>query len=132
MRKFKVNVNGVSYNVEVQEEGVVVNAAPAAVAVAAAPVPAPTAAPAPAPAVAKSAPVEVAAGDTTINSPMPGKIVKVLVKVGDKVKKGDNIVILEAMKMQNEIPTMVAGTVKSISVSAGQGVKPGEVLAVIG
>ena len=63
---------------------------------------------------------------------MPGKIVKVVAAAGAAVKKGEVVVILEAMKMQNEIVAPVDGTVKSINVAAGQSVKPGEVMAVIG
>lgn len=135
MRKFKVNVNGVAYNVEVQEEGVAISAAPAAAA-APAPVAAPvaTATPAAAPAAApapKAAPAEVAAGDTPITAPMPGKVSKVIAKEGTTVKKGDVIMLLEAMKMQNEIGAPAAGVVKSVNVAAGESVKPGQVLAVI-
>ena len=135
MRKFKVNVNGVAYNVEVAEEGVVVSAAPVAAAPAAAPAPvaaapAPAAAPAAAP-VAAAAPVEVAAGDTTVTAPMPGKVSKIMKKAGDKIAKGECIMTLEAMKMQNEIGSPVAGTIKSINVNKGDNVKPGAVMAVI-
>ena len=119
MRKFKVNVNGVAYNVEVAEEGVVAVAAPAAAPVAAAPV---AAAPAPV----------AAAGDTTMNAPMPGSVSKIVAKEGQTVKKGDVIIMLEAMKMQNEMASPVAGTVKSIAVSVGESVKPGQVMAIIG
>ena len=138
MRKFKVNVNGVAYTVEVAEEGVVaapVAAAPAPVAAApapvAAPAPAPVAAPAPAPAAAP-APAVVAAGDTPLNAPMPGKVSKLVAKVGDAVKKGDVVLMLEAMKMQNEIAAPVDGTVKSINVTVNENVKPGQTMAVIG
>ena len=134
MRKFKVMVNGVAYDVEVQEEGMTVApaAAPAlAPAPAAAPTPvvapAPAAAPAPAPKAA-----EVGAGDTALNAPMPGKVTKIVAKEGDAVKKGDIIMVLEAMKMQNEIGAPVAGVVKSINVNAGENVKPGQTMAVIG
>jgi glutaconyl-CoA/methylmalonyl-CoA decarboxylase subunit gamma len=119
MRKFKVSVNGVSYNVEVQEEGMVVSPTPAA------------AAQAPPLAAAAPAPVKVAAGETPSAAPMPGKISKILTKVGDKVKKGDILLLLEAMKMQNEIAAPVSGTVKSINVAPGQSVKPGDVMVVI-
>ena len=111
MRKFKVNVNGVAYNVEVAEEGVVAVAAPAA-----APVAAPVA----------------AAGDTTMNAPMPGSVSKIVAREGQVVKKGDVIIMLEAMKMQNEMASPVAGTVKSIAVSVGESVKPGQLMAIIG
>ena len=136
MRKFKVNVNGVAYNVEVAEEGVVAVAAPAAAPVAAA-APAPVAA-APAPVAAAPAPVAAApapvaaAGDTTMNAPMPGSVSKIVAKEGQAVKKGDVIIMLEAMKMQNEMASPVAGTVKSIAVSVGESVKPGQIMAIIG
>ena len=134
MRKFKVNVNGTSYNVEVAEEGVVVSAAPVAVAApVAAAAPAPVAA-APAPAAAPAAaaaPVEVAAGDSTVTAPMPGKVSKINKKAGDKIAKGECIMTLEAMKMQNEIGSPIAGTIKSINVNKGDNVKPGVVMAVI-
>ena len=138
MRKFKVNVNGVAYTVEVAEEGVVA-AAPVAAAPVAAPAPAPVAAapvaaaPAPAPAAAPApAPAAVAAGDTPLTAPMPGKVSKIVAKAGDAVKKGDVVLMLEAMKMQNEIAAPVDGTVKSINVDVNENVKPGQIMAVIG
>jgi glutaconyl-CoA decarboxylase len=135
VRIFKVNVNGVSYNVEVQEEGAAISAVPAATVIpAAAPVSAVVEAPAAAPAAAaavKAAPAEVAAGDTPITAPMPGKVSKITAKEGTTVKKGDVIMLLEAMKMQNEIGAPAAGVVKSINIAAGESVKPGQVLAVI-
>jgi len=137
MRKFKVNVNGTSYTVEVAEEGVVSVAAPAA-AIAAAPAPAAApvaaapvaAAPAPAAAAAPAA-AEVGAGDTPIAAPMPGKVSKIMKKAGEKIAKGECIMTLEAMKMQNEIGAPVGGTIKSINVNKGDGVKPGQIMAVI-
>ena len=114
MRKLRVTVNGVTYHVEVAEEGDFMA------------VPAPVAAP-----VADPAPVEISANDTLIKAPMPGKVTKIMVNAGDSLKKGDIIMILEAMKMQNEIGAPAGGKIKSIKVSAGQSVKPGEVLAVI-
>ena len=117
MRKFKVNVNGVAYNVEVAEEGVVAVAAPVAAA--------------PAPVAAAPAPV-AAAGDTTMTAPMPGSVSKIVAKEGQTVKKGDVIIMLEAMKMQNEMASPVAGTVKSINVAVGESVKPGQIMAIIG
>ena len=130
MRKFKVNVNGVAYNVEVAEEGVVAVAAPAAAPAPVAAAPAPVAA-APAPVAAAPAPV-AAAGDTTMTAPMPGSVSKIVAKEGQTVKKGDVIIMLEAMKMQNEMASPVAGVVKSINVSVGESVKPGQIMAIIG
>ncbi|MBP1765584.1 MAG: gcdC [Firmicutes bacterium] len=130
MKKFNVTVNGVSYEVAVEEISAAAPAAPVK------PITS-TAQPAPAPVVssptaAVSAPVQVGQAETPINSPMPGKIIKIMVEVGQEVKKGEIILILEAMKMQNEIPAPVAGAIKSIHVNTAQNVKPGEVLAVIG
>ena len=67
-----------------------------------------------------------------IDAPMPGKILEVKVSVGQAVKAGDTLVILEAMKMQNEIPATVDGTVKAINCSAGQSVKVRDSLVIIG
>jgi glutaconyl-CoA/methylmalonyl-CoA decarboxylase subunit gamma len=133
MKKFNVTVNGVSYEVAVEEvssaTAPVLTVAPVATTPAPVATPAPAAAPAPA---ATPAPAAVGAGDTTVNAPMPGKVVKVLLQAGQAVKKGEVVLILEAMKMQNEISSPVAGTIKSVQVTSGQNVKPGEILAVIG
>lgn len=126
MKKFNITVNGTAYQVEVEE----VKAAKAVAAPAAKAAAAPAAPKASAPA-APAAPAQVGAGETGVPSPMPGKIVKVIAKAGETVKKGDVLMILEAMKMQNEITAPVDGTVKSINVAADQSVKPNEVLAVI-
>ncbi|WP_425060015.1 Glutaconyl-CoA decarboxylase subunit gamma [Sporomusa carbonis] len=123
MRKFKVNVNGILYNVEAQEERLIVAAAPIAQAAT------PTAlASAPAQTIT---PVEFVAGDSPVKAPMPGKITKIIAQEGDIVNKGDVLMLLEAMKMQNEIGAPAGGTVKFINVTNGQSVKPGEVIAVI-
>ena len=119
MKKFNITVNGQAYEVEVEEVGGAAAAPRAA---------APKAAPAPAAAPAAAA----AAGETAIAAPMPGKVLKVNVTVGQAVNAGDNLLILEAMKMQNEIVAPVDGSVKAINVAAGQAVQAGEVLAVIG
>lgn len=127
MKKFNINVNGTKYEVEIEEvKAAVKAAAPAAKA-------APAAAPAApkAPAAAAPAPAEVGAGDTAVASPMPGKIIKVVAEAGQAVKKGDVLMILEAMKMQNEITATADGTIKSINVAADQSVKTNDILAVI-
>jgi biotin carboxyl carrier protein len=128
MKKFNVKINGVSYEVEVEE---VASASPAAVVKPAAPAAAAPVKPA-APAAAPVAKAAVGAGDTGVNAPMPGKITKVVAEVGKQVAAGEVLVILEAMKMQNEITAPKAGVVKGVNVAVGQGVKPGEVLVVIG
>ena len=130
--KYKITLNDRVYEVEV-ERGVaqVVNeydyVAPAP---AAAPVPA--AAPAPAPAAAPApAPVAAAAGEKVL-SPMPGTILNVLVKAGDTVTEGQNLMVLEAMKMENEILAPKAGKVVQVAVSKSSTVATGDLLAVIG
>lgn len=129
MKKYKVTVNGIAYNVEVQEEGLAITAAPPAPA--ASVKPSPVVIPA-MPAAPATAVVEVAAGETPVSAPMPGKITKVLIKEGEQVKKGDVIMLLEAMKMQNEISAPVDGKIKLLNVTAGQSVKTADVMAVIG
>ena len=123
--KYKVTLNGRTYEVEVEAgkamlldeyEAIVPTAAPAA----------PAAAPAPA------APAAVAAGETAVNSPMPGNIFKVECKVGDAVKAGDTLVVLEAMKMENAVTTDYAGTVKQVLVQPGENVATDAVLVEIG
>ena len=126
MKKFNIKVNGNSYEVEIEEVKAQVAAPAAKAAAPAAPVAAPKAP------VAPKAQAAVGAGDTPVNAPMPGKIVKLVASAGQTVKKGEVLLILEAMKMQNEISAPVDGTVKAFNVAAGQNVKPGEVLAVIG
>lgn len=130
MRQFNITVNGQTYQVEVEEVGGAVTAAPvrAAAPVAAAPVAAaPKAAPAPA-----AAPKAAAGAGDPVKSPMPGNILDVKVKVGDKVTNGTCLVVLEAMKMENEIPAPKDGTVTSVLVAKGATVSAGDVLVTIG
>ena len=129
MKNLIVTVNGVAYNVTV-EEGVAsaaAPAAPAAPAAAAAPAPAPAAAPAPAPAAEPAAPAGTA-GAMAVNAPMPGNILDVRVKPGDSVKAGDTLLILEAMKMENEISAPQDRTVASVDVRKGDVVASGTLL----
>ena len=118
MRKFSITVNGQTYEVEVEELGAV--SAPAAPVAPVAPAaPAPVAA-APAPKAApKPAAKPAAAGSVSVTAPMPGNINAVRVTVGQAVKKGDDLVILEAMKMENEIKAPSDGTVASVNVTKG-------------
>lgn len=120
MRKFNISVNGTSYNVEVEELGAF-----------SAPVPAPAvpAAPAAVPAAPKAA--APAADGTQVKAPMPGNILDVRVAAGDAVAAGDVLMILEAMKMENEILAPDAGRVVSVQVSKGASVNSGDVLAVL-
>ena len=116
MKKYNVNVNGTAYEITLE----VVDAADVKAA------PAPTAAPAPA-----AAPAPTAAGGETVTSPMPGTILSVNVQNGAIVKKGDVLMVLEAMKMENEITCPVDGTVTSVNVQNGASVETGAVLCVI-
>lgn len=135
MKKFNITVNGKSYEVDVEEIGG--NSAPAPVRrQESAPVmqaaPAQQAAPAAAPAQAPAQAAAPVTGGETINSPMPGTILDIKVKVGDAVSNGTVLVILEAMKMENEIMAPSAGKVLSINVTKGASVNSGDVLVVIG
>lgn len=109
MKKYRVNVNGVAYEVELEE---ITGAAPATVPAA----PAPAAAP---------------AGGESITSPMPGNILSVNVSAGDTVKKGQVLMVLEAMKMENEIPAPKDGKVAQVVVTKGATVGAGDTLVVL-
>jgi biotin carboxyl carrier protein len=74
---------------------------------------------------------EAKAGKRTVAAPMPGKVVKLLVKPGDTVKPGDGVIVVEAMKMENELKAPAAGTIKEIRAEEGKAVSGGEVLVVI-
>ena len=131
--KYKVTLNGRTYEVEVEAgkamllneyEAIAPAAAPAAAPVAAAPVAAAPAAPA-------AGGVTVSGGES-VSAPMPGNILKVNVSVGQKVKAGDVLVVLEAMKMENEIMAPCDGTVSAVPVSKGSTVNTGDLLVAIG
>ena len=122
MKNYNVTVNGVTYTVTVEEIAEGVTAAPAA------PVPA-AAAPAPA-AVPKAAPAASAAGEA-VKAPMPGTILKMNVKVGDKIEKDSLVCILEAMKMENEIFSPVSGTVTAVNAPQGATVNSGDAIVTI-
>ena len=130
MKTYNITVNGVTYTVSVEE----VNGA-AAPAAAAAPVatPAPAAAPAPvaAPKPAAAPKKSGAAGAVSVKAPMPGNIIKVNAKVGDSVKKGDVLIVLEAMKMENDICAPEDGTVASIEVAQGATVETDALLVTL-
>ena len=109
MKRFNVTVNGVAYDVTVEE--IDATAAPVA------PVSAPVAAPAAAP-----------AGATQVKAPLQGNVLKVLVKPGDTVKKGSPVCVIEALKMENDVPAPADGVVASVLVKSGDSVKTDEVL----
>ena len=121
--KTNVTVNGKVYTVETE-------APKAAAKPAAAPAPKPAAAPAAPKADApKAAPV---AGGFQVKSPLPGSVIKVLVSEGQAVKKGDTLLTLESMKMENAIMAEADGTVKQIAVTPGQNVMQDDLLIVLG
>ena len=126
MKYYNITVNGVAYSVSVEETAA--GAAPVAAAAPAAPA-APKAAPAPAAAPKAAA---GAAGAVAVKAPMPGNILDVKVKAGASVKAGDVLVILEAMKMENEIMAPCDGAVTSVSVTKGAAVESGTLLCTIG
>ena len=119
MKAYKVNVNGNVYEItlEIIDKEEIKNA-PAAQATAPAPAPSAPAAPA-------------SSGSVTINAPMPGTILKVNVANGQAVKKGDVLMVLEAMKMENEIMAPSDGTVASVNVQVGASVDSGAVLCTL-
>ncbi len=131
--KYKVTLNGRTYEVEVEagkamllaEYEAIAPAAPAAAPAAAAPVAAAPAAP------AAAAPVVTGAGEA-VKAPMPGTILKVNVNQGDKVTAGQVLVVLEAMKMENEILAPRAGTITQVVTSKGSNVDTGAVLLMLG
>lgn len=127
LRKFKIAIDGKEYLVEMEEIGGVPQAA--------APAPAPVAAAPQAPAAPQAAeeapapaPSPVPADGKVSNSPMPGTIIKILVKEGDKVSVNQPIMVLEAMKMENEVVAEADGTIVALHVTQGQIVNAGEAL----
>lgn len=123
MKNYRVTVNGVAYDVVVEE----LNGSAAPAPVAAAPVSAPKAAPAPAAAPKASG----NAGAIAVKAPMPGNLIKVNVKVGDAVKKGDVLCVLEAMKMENDIMAPADGVVASVEAAKGASVATDAVLVTL-
>ena len=119
MKSYTITVNGTAYEVTVEETGSV--SAPTA-----APVAAPKAAPAAAP---KAAAPAAGAGAVKVSASVPGKVLKVVASVGQAVKAGDNIIILESMKMEIPVVAPQDGTVASIDTSEGASVENGDALA---
>lgn len=120
MKNYTITVNGTAYDVTVEEgTGAAQSSAPVKKA-------APKASPA-----KKAAAPSGSQGAVKVNSPMPGKILDVKASAGASVKKGEVIMILEAMKMENEIVAPQDGTIASINVSSGDSVEAGAVLATL-
>lgn len=131
LRKFKISIDGKEYLVEMEEIGGVTPA----------PAPTPQVPVAPVAQVAKPAPVAepvsvaadvVAAGDDAMTAPMPGTILRILVNPGESVTENQPLMILEAMKMENEVVANRSGVIKGIHVTQGQMVNPGDALVTIG
>ena len=120
MKNYRITVNGVAYEVSVEELGQDAGSS----------VPAAAAVQAPAPAPAAKAPAKKTGGEgkIKIKAPMPGKILEIKVKEGESIQKGASVVVLEAMKMENEIYAGEDGVVSSIEVSVGDMVEGGAVL----
>ena len=128
MKYYTITVNGTTYNVSV-EEGTTAAPAPSS-----APRMESTPAPAPAPAQEKPAAAPSAGGsvgDTKVSSPMPGKIISIKSSIGHTINKGEVILVLEAMKMENEIVAPQDGIISSIDVAVGQSVEAGTLLATL-
>lgn len=132
--KYKITLKGKTYEVEVERgEAMVLDEYEAKAPVppvAAAPVAVAAPVAAAAPAAAPAAPATVAAG-TSVDAPLPGNIFAIKVKQGDAVKSGDVLIVIEAMKMENEVCAPCDGTVKQIAVTKGQMVATGDTLVVI-
>jgi biotin carboxyl carrier protein len=121
MKKYRITVNGKVYEVELEpvEEGAAVAApaAPVATKVESKPV---------------AAPAAVSAGERVVKAPIGGGVVKVSVNVGDSVKKGQTLLVIEAMKLENEVVAPVDGSIKAINVAKGANVNTGDSLVVLG
>ena len=124
MKTYNITVNGVTYVVNVEE--VAAGSAPVA-----APAPAATPAPVVKPAATPAPAKQGSTGATAVKAPMPGNIMKINAKVGAAVKKGDVLIVLEAMKMENDICAPADGTVASIEVAQGATVETDAVLVTL-
>lgn len=126
MKRFLIKINGKTYDAEVEVVGTSASAPVAAPAPAAAPhaaAPAPTAAPAAAPA---------AGGPANVTSPLPGTVLRLCKNTGDAVAAGEVVMIVESMKMENEVVAPEGGRIASIAVAAGSAINTGDLLFTLG
>lgn len=130
--KAKVEVNGIPFEVEMQGSSLVEEALPTVSTEAAAAPAAPAAEPAAEPAAPAAAAKSGPGAGAPVKAPLPGVVTKILVKEGQGVKKGETVLVLEAMKMENNITAEADGTVTGICVSAGDSVMEGTTLITIG
>ena len=131
MKRFLIKINGKTYDAEVEVLGASAAAPAAAPAVAPAPAAAPkAAAPAPAPAAPAAAPK--AGGPANVTSPLPGTVLRLVKNAGDTVAAGEVVMIVESMKMENEVVAPEAGRIASIAVAAGSAINTGDLLFTLG
>lgn len=136
MKEYRININGTNYNVSIEEVETSNGNSPRVVEpvkTTAAPAPAPaTEKPQSEPVEKKTAPAPTAGGsDYVIKSPLPGIVLDILVREGDTVKAGQKVILLEAMKMENNIDSDKEGRIAAIKVNQGDSVMEGDVLVVI-
>lgn len=131
-QKAKVQVNGIPFDVEMQGSALTEGDLPTVAADTPAAAPAAAAPAAEAPAAAPAATKGAAGAGTPVKAPLPGVVTKVLVSAGQAVKKGDTVLVLEAMKMENNITAEADGSVTGICVAAGDSVMEGTTLLTIG
>ena len=127
MKRFLIKINGKTYDAEVE----VIGASAAAPAVAPAPAAAPKAA-APAPASTAPAAAPKAGGPANVTSPLPGTVLRLVKNAGDTVAAGEVVMIVESMKMENEVVAPEAGRIASIAVAAGSAINTGDLLFTLG
>ncbi|MFA5463988.1 MAG: biotin/lipoyl-containing protein [Dysgonamonadaceae bacterium] len=133
MKEYRININGTNYNVSIEEvETSNGNSPRVAEPVKTTTAPTPIEKPQSAPVEKKTAPAPTAGGsDYVIKSPLPGIVLDILVREGDTVKAGQKVILLEAMKMENNIESDKDGVVKSINVTKGDGIYEGDTLVIL-
>lgn len=131
LRKFRIKINNKEYMVEMEEIGAPVPVVQPAAVLAPAATPASAAVPAPAATPAPVAAPPVSGNGTTLDAPMPGKVLKLLVNVGEQVKENQPIIVLEAMKMENEIVAPKDGVISAVYVKEGSSIDVGQPIATV-